>query len=55
MNSKIHKVNEVLNSIKYSLKECPPKRELREHATTMDEQMVQMWEVNMRLTTAMEG
>jgi predicted nucleic acid-binding Zn-ribbon protein len=55
MNSKIQKVNEVLDSIKSSLKEVPSRRELREHATAMDEQLVQMQEVNMGLTTAMEG
>jgi len=37
MNSKIQKVNEVLDSIKTSLKEVPSRRELREHATAMNE------------------
>jgi hypothetical protein len=55
MNSKIQKVNDVLESIKNSLKEVPSRRELREHATAMDEQLVQMQEVNTGLTTAMEG
>jgi hypothetical protein len=55
MNSKILKVNEVLGSIKSSLKEVPSRRELREDATAMDEQLVQMREVNTGLTTAMEG
>jgi len=55
MNSKIEKVNEVLNCIKNSLKEVPSRRELRDHAVAIDEQLVQMQEVNMGLTTAMEG
>jgi hypothetical protein len=55
MNSKIQKVNKVLESIKTSLKEVPSRRELREHATAMDEQLVQMQEVYTGLTTAMEG
>jgi Zn-finger domain-containing protein len=55
MNSKIAKVNEVLGSIKSSLKEVPSRKELKDHATTMDEQLVCMQEVNTGLTTAMEG
>jgi hypothetical protein len=55
MNSRIHIVNEVLESIKSALKEVPSRRELREHATVMDEQLVQMQEVNTGLTTAREG
>jgi hypothetical protein len=55
MNSKIDKVNEVLESIKSSLKEVPSRRELIEHASAMDEQIVQMREVNTGLTTPMEG
>jgi len=55
MNSKIQKVNEVLNSIKSSLKEVPSKRELREHAATMDKQIDQVKEVITGLTMAMEG
>jgi hypothetical protein len=54
INSKIHKVNEVLDSIKNVLKEVPSRRELREHATTMDEQIVQMQKVNKGFITAME-
>ena len=55
MNSKIQKVNEVLDSIKTSLREVPSRRELKEHPTAMGEQIVQMQEVNTGLTTAMEG
>jgi predicted nucleic acid-binding Zn-ribbon protein len=54
MNSKIQKVNEVLQSIKKNFKEDPSRRELEEHATAMDEQEAQVQEVNMGLTTAME-
>jgi len=55
MNSKMQKVNEILDTIKRSLREDPSKRELREHATAMGEQLVQLQEVNTGLTTAMEG
>jgi hypothetical protein len=55
MNSKIHKVNQVLDSIETSLREVPSRRELREHANALDEHLVQMQEVNTGLTTAMEG
>jgi len=55
MNTKVQKINKVLESIKTSLKQVPSRRELRDHATAMDEQIVQMQEVNAGLTTAMEG
>jgi predicted nucleic acid-binding Zn-ribbon protein len=55
MNSKIAKVNEVFGSIKSSLKEVPSRKELKDDATTMDEQLVRMQEVNTGLTPAMEG
>jgi hypothetical protein len=41
MNSKIVKVNEILDSIKNSLKGIPSKRELREHAAVMENQLAQ--------------
>jgi len=41
MNLKTVKVNEVLNSIKDSLRGVPSKRELREHAAGMEDQLAQ--------------
>jgi hypothetical protein len=55
MNSRIQQVNDVLDSIETSLREVASRCELREYATAMDEQLVQMQEVNTGLTTAMEG
>jgi len=55
MNSKIQKVNEVLDSIENSLKDVPSKQELREHATALDEKIVQMRKVNTGLTTVTKG
>jgi hypothetical protein len=55
MYSNIVQVNEVLDSIKNSLREIPSRRELREHAAVVDEQIAQDREVNTKLTTAMEG
>jgi hypothetical protein len=55
MNSRIQQVNDVLDSIETSLREVASRWELREYATAMDEQLVQMKEVNTGLTTAMEG
>jgi len=55
MNSKSVKVNEVLDAIKNSLKGIPPKRELREHAAVMEDQLAKSRELNTGLTTGMEG
>jgi uncharacterized protein YukE len=55
MNDKIAKVNEILGSIKNSLKEIPSKKELREHVAVMEDQLAQSRELNTGLTTAMEG
>jgi hypothetical protein len=41
MNSKIVKVNEILESIKNALKGVPTKRELREHAASMKDRLAQ--------------
>lgn len=38
-----------------SLEEVPSKKDVREHVSAMDEQMVQIQEVNTGITTAMEG
>jgi len=54
MNSKIQKVKEVLDSIKNSLEEVPTGRELREHAVTVDKQIILLQEVTTGLKTAME-
>jgi hypothetical protein len=40
MNSNIQNFNEVLDSIKSSLKEVPSRRELRQHAVAMDDEIV---------------
>jgi len=55
MNSKIVIVNEVLSSLKNSLKDVPSRKELRQHAAAMEDQLVQSRELNTGLTTAMEG
>lgn len=55
MSSKIVKVNEVLYSIKNSLREVPSRRELRKHIAVMDEQIALLKEVNTGLTTTMKG
>jgi len=55
MNSKIVKLNEVLNYIKKSLQDVPSRKDLTDHAVALDEQLVQMQEVHTELTTAMEG
>jgi len=55
MNSKIVKVNEILDAIKNSLRGIPSKRELREHAAVMEDQLAQSRELNTGLTMAMEG
>jgi len=52
-SKKINNVKTILPSITKSRKEVPSKRELRKHQVAMDEQVAQIQEVNIGLTTAM--
>jgi predicted nucleic acid-binding Zn-ribbon protein len=54
LSKSIDGVNRVLTTITESMKSIPTKRELSEHQIAIDESLIQMAEVNMGLTTAME-
>jgi predicted nucleic acid-binding Zn-ribbon protein len=55
VNSMIVKVNEILDTIRNSLKGSPSQRALGQHASVMEDQLARYTELNTGLTTAMEG
>jgi hypothetical protein len=54
VTKRIDEVNQTMAAITTMLKNIPTKRELRQHQDLMDEQLIQVEDINTRLTTAME-
>lgn len=55
LTKKLDEVNRVMAAITDSLKDIPSKKEMRQHAQRMEDQVAQIAEINTALTTAMEG
>jgi hypothetical protein len=55
MNKKIDNVNKVLESIYTSMRDVPSRRELREHALHINQQVAQIQDINTGSTLAMGG